>query len=60
MKKLLKEYNFDFEHQYYDMIIKSVVNGQIELFNTRYKRNSKLTEQENNKIFSGNFAYNFN
>ena len=37
MRKLLKEYNFDFEHEYYDLIIKSVVNGQFEQAKNQFK-----------------------
>ena len=50
MKKLLKEYGFENEFEYYEMIISSVVNGQ----RTQAKMQFNAMPKDNKKHFIKN------
>jgi len=47
MKKLLKDYEFNSDMQYFEMIAESLVNGQI----TQAKAQFKALPKENKKAF---------
>lgn len=59
MKTLLKLYNFESVHQYYEMVVESKINGQTtqarEQFNAMPKANRKALVEElsqgNNELF---------
>lgn len=47
MKKLLKDYGFNSDMQYFEMIVDSVINGQ----RTQAKEQFKAMPKENQKAF---------
>lgn len=56
MKKLLKIYSFISDMQYYEMIVDSVINGQIAQAKDQFKAMPKISKKEFVKAIYGNWC----